>query len=263
MPCAGEISVAGARWSERVRARAYEIGSGWRVGPWTVCNWLQEAAGNQARALGWSVDELQRRGLTWVLSRLSVRFERLPEWREEVTVATWPSGVQRLFALREFTVSGDDGGRLAAATSRWLLVDVATRRPRRPPEEIAVMGRSDLGLAVEFELDRLPELSGPSLDRDFTVKVSDLDVNGHANNVAIITWMLDSRPDATEAAVSLREIDVEFRAEALAGDVVRSSVASAGDGAFVHCVRRLRDGREVARGRSRCCGGSRATADGG
>lgn len=241
-----------AMWSEKVRARSYEVGSGWQVAPWTVCNWLQEAAGSHVDGLGWSIADLKSRGLTWVLARLHVRFDRLPGWREEVVVSTWPAGVERLLAVREFTVSAGDGRRLVAATSGWLLVRTETRRPVRQPEEIAALGRNDLGRAIDDHFAKLPEAGACESHRDFAVRPSDLDANGHANNVAIITWMLEALPNALQNSACLRGLEVEFRAEALLDDCVRSAVAPAGEGVSLHRVLRLADGREVARGRSRC-----------
>ena len=78
-----------AVWEETFRTRAYEVDAGGAASPLTLCNWLQEAAGNHANALGWSVDALAPKGLTWVLSRLHLEIGRLPAWKEVVRVATW------------------------------------------------------------------------------------------------------------------------------------------------------------------------------
>ncbi len=116
--------------------RASEIGPGGTLRLPALLDLFQEAAGNSATSLGWGSDTLLARGRTWVLSRFHLRLRALPVWRDDLAVETWPSGVHRVFALREFRATGADGLLLAEATSAWLLVAVPSKRPLRPPPEI-------------------------------------------------------------------------------------------------------------------------------
>src|SRR5512136_1438306 len=123
-------------WSESFRVRASETDARGRASIPAICNWLQEVAGNHATALDWAVDQLTAQGMTWVLSRLRLVLARAPRWREEVRVTTWPGGVQRAWAFREFQITGREGEELGRGTSAWLLLKLATRRPVRPPAPV-------------------------------------------------------------------------------------------------------------------------------
>ncbi len=126
-------------WTEAFTLRAYEVDRGGRASLPTVCNWLQEAAGNHAAHLGWSVHDLGARGQTWVLARLRLHLARPISWGETVRVTTWPAGTHRLFALRDFRVVDANGDEVAAATTSWMLMQLATRRPVRPPRELEAL----------------------------------------------------------------------------------------------------------------------------
>ncbi len=235
-------------WAEEFRTRAYEVDAGGLASPLTVCNWLQEAAGNHADALGWSVDSLAPLGLTWVLSRLHLEITRLPAWRELVSVRTWPAGTRRLYALREFTIADAAGGTVARATSAWLIIDLASRRPSRPPGEISEIASRCPGRVLEDDFPRLPEPGDADGDAQaaFRVRWSDLDMNGHANNVRVIGWVLETAGAERLAQRSLTGLEVDFRGESRAGDGIQGWAADGGDG-LVHRLARSGDGREVAR----------------
>jgi medium-chain acyl-[acyl-carrier-protein] hydrolase len=239
-------------WTEGFRVRAYEVDARGRASVPAIANWMQEAAGNHATALGWAVDELHRKGLTWVLSRLHLRLHHQPAWREEVQVSTWPTGAQRLFALRDFRLTGAQARELGIATTGWLLLDLAGRRPTRPPEAVAELGRTSPARAITDPFEKLPELSGADVEEALVVRFADLDMNRHANNVSVIGWALEAVPGEVLWGSSLAELEIEFRAEALYGDRITSQVQEApGEPlAFLHRLVREADGREIARART-------------
>lgn len=242
-----------AQWRGSFLVHAYEMDSRGNLQLLALCDWLQEAAGRHADALGWSIHDLMARGQTWVLSRLSVRVVVQPPFDTSVTVATWPSGVQRLHSLRDFRVSSADGSEIAVATTGWILLDLARRRPLRPPSEIDEVARLGPGRSLEDPFDHLPELAADdTCEVATTVPWSAIDVNGHANNVRLIEWLLaatPARPGLTHVPAAL---EVEFRNEARCSEPMRAlcAVDSANSEVLLHSLRRAEDGLEVARGRT-------------
>lgn len=237
-------------WSEGVRVRAYEVGPDGVAGMPAVCDWLQEAAGNHASALTWGVENLQTQHLTWVLARLHLRVARWPRWREDLRVQTWPSGVVRAFAVREFRVDlGDE--ELAVGTSGWVVLDTAARRPVRPGADLAEMASLTPARVLPDVFERLPELAPAVAAFEVRVGRSDLDLNGHANNVRFVVWALDGLPAAVAETRTLAELEIDYRAEAREGDVLVVEAAP-GDGpeTWLHRITRLADGRELARART-------------
>jgi acyl-ACP thioesterase len=246
------VSQAPPVWTESFRVRGYEVDASGRASVAAVANWLQETAGNHATALGWAVDALQARGCTWVLSRFHLRLVRQLEWREEVRVATWPSGVHRLYAVREFRMTDSSEGELGTATTGWVLLDLAARRPIRPPKTLEEMALSTPERVIADPFAKLPEVGGADRSKTFEVRYSDLDMNRHANNVSVIGWAIDALPDEVVTGGAPAELEIEFRAEAVRGDLITVDVRRIpGDSvAFLHRLVREGDGREVARART-------------
>ena len=246
------MSDAPTVWTDSYRVRAYEVGADGRTTLPAVCNWLQETAGNHATALGWAVDALQAQGRTWMLVRLHLRLGEVPAWRDEVRVTTWPAGVQRLFALREFRITDGVGRELGVATTGWVLLDLATHRPIRSLAEVEAIARHAPGRVLDDPFDRLPEVESHDREKAVEVRFADLDMNHHANNVSVISWALEALPAELVLGVACTGLEVEFRAEARHGETigVRAQREPGRAPVFRHALVRAGDGREIARARS-------------
>lgn len=229
---------------ELFRIRASEMGPDARLRLPALFDLFQEVAGSNAEALGWGSEVLLARGQTWILSRLALRLRELPRWREEIAVETWPSGVHRLWALREFRVLSADGSELARATSGWILLSVASRRPLRQAAEVAEIGKVSPPRVIADTFEQLPYPEGGATPSGtFRVTRYDLDLNEHANNVAILRALLTALPNAPAPPLGF---EVDFRGEAFEGDVLLSRVDERAGAARV-LLSRESDGREVAR----------------
>ena len=234
-------------WTETFQIRANEVGPDERASVLTVCDLLQEAAGEHARALGVETFELANRAAaTWVLSRLRIRLERRPRMREAVTVETWPSDLDGLRAFRDFRMTGDDGDVLATATSAWFLIDPERRRPVRLPPELDGFAVRDRERALMFASSSLKPLESPEAERAYAVWRFDLDRVGHANNVRFIEWALEALDDDA----GHREIDLQYRAEAVYGDPVVSRASVLAEGTRLHVLARASDGATLALART-------------
>ncbi|MGD1146670.1 MAG: acyl-ACP thioesterase domain-containing protein [Thermoanaerobaculaceae bacterium] len=240
-----------AVWTDTYTVRAHEVGNHGHASTVALCNWLQETAGNHATHLGWGIEGLMGQGMTWVLSRLHLVLDRAPSWREQVNVTTWPAGAQRVFALREFELR-TDGGTFGRATSGWLMLNVATRRPVRPTKDVEAMGRRTPPRVLDDAFAKLPEVERPEFERIIEVRFADLDMNDHANNVSVVAWALEALPDEFALGGRLAELEVEFRAESRHGEriAVRVEREPGEAPAFRHTLVRESDGREIARARS-------------
>lgn len=209
-----------AAWKETYRVRSYETDPTGRASTAAVCNYLQEAAANHAYSLRLSVEHFRERPLTWMLGRLRVLVETYPRWRDEVTVETWPSGVDRLLATRDFLIFDGDGRTIGRATTGWMLIDLERRRPVRMPEAVTALALLDRNRAAEDASATLPAPAAGAAEHHVRVEYNDLDVNKHVNNVRYIEWALEGLTAERRDAHDLAELDVHFRAEAVYGDVV-------------------------------------------
>lgn len=239
----------GLVWTGEFPVRLYETDGYGSLAVGSLCDYLQEAAGSHAGVFGVSVSHLMERDLTWVLARLRLRVQRLPSAGERLQVRTWPSGVERLFALRDFQVLDADGAVVASALSAWLIINTATRRPARLQ---SVFDPPDAGVphALEIGVEKLPEDARAGRETSIVVRLSDLDANEHVNNARIAEWIVEGAGPEIFRLSRLSALDIDFLAETRHGDTVVSRAAALPGGGCSHVLSRPNDGREIARART-------------
>lgn len=243
-PCTGEESFC---------IRAYESGEENRATLPAYCNYLQEAAGNHAHALGLGIHELQDAGFTWMLSRLRLVVNHYAAWRDTVRVRTWPSGNRgRLAATRDFLMSDAMGRELLRGTSEWLYVDLATLRVTRlPPAFLALVSEATPAATVPEPAGRIPDFGDAEWSATLPVRHSDHDFNNHVNNAHYVEWALECLPEAWRTNRRACELDISFRAAARWGDTVLSEAARDGETSLLHRIRRAADHAVLAVARTK------------
>ena len=60
---------------------------------------------------------------------------------------------------------------------------------------------------------------------------SDMDMNGHVNNVTYLAWALETVPRAVFGVAHLYQVEIDFKAECKSGQLVESLAAHTGAGA--------------------------------
>ena len=239
--------------SERFRVRSYEAEPMGRLQAPILCRLLQEVATAHAAELGVAVDALIDSGVAWVLSRLDLRVERWPQVGDEVVIETWPAAMNRLLTERRFRLSDATGGAIGEATTLWLVLDLARRRPMRLPAQV-VEHLSRLELSPDpARPAELAAPENPTTELAFTVRRSDVDLAGHANNTSFVEWLMEAVPDAVWSSCDLAGLSIQFLAECHRGQTVvsRGQLVADGDGHEVrHQLLRHEDGVEVARART-------------
>ncbi len=210
-------------WTETVRVRSSDVTPRGTASVLALADSFQEAAGRHAAALGVSMQDLLAEGRAWVLAHVRLEIDRLPQWTEEVTIETWPSGLERLFALREVVFLGEEGRPFARGTSAWLVIDTERRRPARPPAALYDIDPPDRPPPLDRSLDDLPPPDRVDRERTFTVRYHDLDLNRHVNNVRYLEWALETLPAEVLDRRLCTGVAFQFEAEATLGNRVRAT----------------------------------------
>ena len=212
-----------------------------RIGAGVLCNFLQISATINAQRMGFGLGAIQTSGHCWMLARMSVVFDEWPAPNTNVLVTTWPADMRgRLVFNRDYHVTDPDGKLLYRAASEWVLVDFSSRKIVRPPAEL--VRKATLGLPRE----EMPAPPPPPEPTDTTwstpihVRRSDLDINRHVNHIHYIDWLFEALPEEL-CSRRLARLDINYRAEALAGDVIESRAVLAKDGRTIHSLVRASD----------------------
>ena len=171
------------RYELKYTVPCYDTDASWRMKPASFMNIAQEAAGAHAVHLGFGYDTLRETNTAWILSRVHVEFPDTPLWREEITLRTWHKGLNRLFFLRDFVVTDNEGKERVKATTSWLVLNLETRRIVRDPK-LMEDGTICTDNVIETPADKvvMPKDKEPVFVMEHLVAYSDIDQNAHTNN---------------------------------------------------------------------------------
>lgn len=215
----GTASAQPAQMRRRWEVTGYDTDSSGLASFAALLSRLQEAAGDHAEQLGLGFADLARDGQLWVLFQFYGEVFRYPARGEQLEIHTWPSGRQKLLAVRDFAIRDAEGKPVVRAGSAWMVIDSETRKPIRP-DRVSGLSRipiRDEQLLVPPRLREREDLH-PAYHR--SVRYTDLDVNRHVNNVQYLRWFLDALPLGWHDAGYLDRFHLTFANEGQYGDSV-------------------------------------------
>ena len=144
-----------------------------------LARWLQDVA------YGDVVDAGMAHTAVWVVRRTRIRVERFPRFGDTYTLATFCSGLGRMWAERRTSISRLGQPESDVETvSLWVHLDPVEWRPMPfTEEEAALYGASAAGRRVTARLHHpLPGSVDGGSSWDF--RATELDIAGHINNAA-------------------------------------------------------------------------------
>lgn len=176
------------------RVHVYETGPEGKLSLYSFFDYLQDIASDHAVRLGYGRDDLMKRNHFWVLSRIYSEIKEWPAWGDKITIKTWPRGIEGVFALRDYEASFSDGRVFGSATSSWLIIDLKTKKIQRPENTLFMPNQeSTPRSSLDRNAGKLEAISADSrVVSEIQVRISDLDINLHTNNVKYLKWVTDS-----------------------------------------------------------------------
>ncbi|HAK46125.1 MAG TPA: hypothetical protein DCO79_09455 [Spirochaeta sp.] len=205
----------------------------------SLFHFMYEAAGDHCIEEKITVQDLQKIGLTWMLSRMNVEISRIPALRDELTVITWPTGTQGLFSCRDFLMTDQNSKEVARATSAWLTINLEKRRVVRLPQIVLdIHPESEIAerMIIDNFKGRLEEpVEGEVVD-GFRADYSTLDVNSHVTSAVYIRWILDALPFDFHIEKKLKKFEIIHKIEILPGGEAQAEYEINGN-EIIHCIR--------------------------
>lgn len=190
----------------------------------TLCDLFNDTAEAQTEIYGVDVDTLNEQGLTWMLHRLHIQLHKMPLKSEEVVIETWPSGIDRLFAQRDYRMLRDSGELLASATSEWMCIDLKRRRPVRLSERVVEISTTHQIEKLQLApiLDTKVAVGEMTGGRDFAATFDNIDFNGHVTQASYMRWITNALPFEFLKEHVLTEIEVVYEHEIMPDSNIRS-----------------------------------------
>ena len=208
---------------------SYECGADHLLKPDMFMQYCQEAAETHASSNQLGYDWSMSNGLIWVEVQGDFRFIRRPQWKEEIIMRSNTGKASPLQARRFVELLDKEGNILAQADLLWVLIDVNTRRPMPFKKIIDRVNIPDACPAlIDTEL-RLAEEFTETATVEFYASRRDVDFNGHINNSAYLTWVLDTLPETMQPATAPARMRINFKKETFAGHPIAIEHKRAGN----------------------------------
>jgi acyl-ACP thioesterase len=200
-------------WKEQITVPAHTIDLFGKVKFYYICYYLFDSASRHAHSLHWGYDDLQGQKQYWVLSRLHVQMLSYPGMHDSIMLETWPKGISRLFALRDFKITSANGETICLATTAWLIVDGTTGRPVRISDFARLYNFNTGRHSLKTVPGKLPVVDDPEHSLEIGATYSDLDINQHVTSGKYIEWVQNCFDTGSYEKTKITEFRMNFLSE--------------------------------------------------
>ena len=181
-------------------------------------NYLLEVAGTVADKLGFGIAKLHPRGLTWILTRMSIEMYELPTHCEKVRFETWIESNAHMLSTRDFRIYSGDR-QIGQCKSVWAVLDLEKREIANVFDDPMFEGCVD-GEVLDIPRVRMTTIPEPTGSVPHKIVYSDIDYNGHCNSCRYLQAMTDAYlPDYYGKKVRL---DINYSKEAMLGETLQT-----------------------------------------
>ncbi|MCQ2203178.1 MAG: thioesterase [Bacteroidales bacterium] len=191
-----------------------------------MSQFLSDVAIGHTKILGVDMDAMSKIGLTWMLHSIHLTINQWPHINDTLEIDTFPSGLDRLFALRCYEIKNSQGNQIAKASSRWMQIDVSRRRPVRPTPAIVTLN-AGLQLPQDMPIGDLVTTEMPQDMKEATHYIasdSDIDFNGHVTQATYLQWLANTMSKTYNDKYRLAEAQVIYMREILPGNTILSLI---------------------------------------
>lgn len=187
----------------------------------SLFNYLQDVASLHSENLGIGINDIgQKHSVAWVMVRILVDVERMPNWNEDIIVETWPNEPKKLEFERDFIVRDQKGNVLVRAISSWVIMDIEKREIRKTELIRIAYPPFAKERAICKRMGKLKPNGELKYVYNKQIGYSDIDINGHLNNSKYIDYITDCFSMEKHGEYIVKSVQVSYISEALAGETI-------------------------------------------
>ena len=177
---------------------------------------MQEAAIIHSDMIGYSINDIERTQVIWMLVQWHVQMVEKAYWNDRLTVTTWPTTMERATSERDFKIVDEHGRTVALGESVWVLVSAQTGRIIRIPPHVAQAYDLTRERAFDHKFEEPVADAGAVLAFTGEVYKRDIDTNHHVNNRVYLDYALEALPDEM-SQISISDVFVRYHKQLMQG----------------------------------------------
>ena len=241
-----------AKYNYEYEIKYQEVDAQKKLRLFNLENYLLEVAGTVADELGFGIARLHPKGLTWILTRLSVEMYELPTHCQRVRFETWIESNVHMLSTRDFRIyaeeskvesqkskaesqkpsdishqMSDEWRLIGVCKSVWAVLDLTKREIVNIFDDPMFEGCVD-GEVIDLPRVRMTTIPEPTGFLPHKIVYSDIDYNGHCNSCRYLQAMTDAfLPDYYGKRLRL---DINYQKEAMPGEELQTQFLITPDG---------------------------------
>ena len=204
-----------------------EIGKDNKATNKSILSYLEDIGGIHSNKAGYGIFDIPQTHLTWLLLEWKLKVIRRPNYIEKVKVVTWSKDAVKYYAYRDFEVYDEQGNVIALASSKWVLLDIEKGKIVKITPELIGKYKPEL-TKTAFEDEQFEKIEEPYeylLEKEYTVRRSDIDVNMHMHNLNYIELANEVLPEEVYRNSHFDNIRITYKKEIKLGDTVKCKYA--------------------------------------
>lgn len=200
-----------------------------------IMAYMEDIAALHGTDAGHGLDDMERNNATWVLLNWQIEIINRPRYRDRLNVSTWAKNHDKVSAVRDFEIYSENKTIAARGMSRWIYMDLSTRRPRRLTDDIMSNYHEECGKsAFDEELSKIiiPENVNYT-EYPYCVLRRDMDVNGHMHNLSYLDAVFEIMPEELYKNAVFNKVRIEYKKEIMKDSKVVMRYYPIDDGCIV------------------------------
>ena len=183
-----------------------------------LVDFMQDIAREHATILGVNFEDVNSK-YYWIILRTKINIIKTPKIDESIRIETYPSGIDKLFTVREFNIYNKENEKLGDIKGYYLLMEYNKTFP------VKIKGNPKFSIFNNiYEGEKVEKLilTNQESKKHITRRVfsSDIDVNGHMNNAHYIRWCLDMYNTDELYAKQIKSVQIQYEKQVLENEEI-------------------------------------------
>jgi acyl-ACP thioesterase len=114
---------------KKYKMRYFEMNKFGMASPITILTLLEETAADHCYNIGYSLYNLEKQNIGWILISGTIDMIRYPQYKEEIIIKTWLSKYSLVKGYRENIIFDNARNIIGKAKGIWAFYDIKKRKP--------------------------------------------------------------------------------------------------------------------------------------
>lgn len=189
----------------------------------SILNYLWDIFISQEHYLGETKEEFIKDKCVWIILKYDIDIYKYPKYKEIITVETKVLGSKKFYLYRESVIKNYKGEIICKAFYILISIDFYKRSPVKILQNKIELYKIDKELETIPILDDISKIDKEDYKKSYRIRYSDIDTNGHVNNVRYMEMAIDTLPRDILNEYRLYNIKVLFKKESNDKDILHIS----------------------------------------